>query len=127
MKIHFFEQPIFPISLCVVLEANGEEMAKIFDCNSEYVQNILDTSHAAVSTIKFRETKTDFIVVYTSKKRLDGSTIAHEATHYVEQLIDFIGDREMSAYLTGYAFSCIEKAIKYKESKKDLKTEDSDV
>lgn len=125
MKVHFFEQPIFPIGLCVVLEANGEEMAKVFECNSDCVQNVLNTSQAAVSTIRFRETKHDFIVVYTSQKRLNGSTIAHEATHYVEQLIEYIGQGEMSAYLTGYAYDCIEKSIKYKESKKELKGEES--
>lgn len=128
MKVHFFEQPIFPINLCVVLEANGSGMAEVFDCSIGEVDDIINTSLAAVSLLKIKETNHFCVVLYTSKKKMDGSLIAHEATHYANQLLNYIGEQEVLAYLTGYAYKCVEEAQSHnKMVKKDLKTEDSAV
>ena len=124
-----FDFGIFPTSLFVSSEMNFDKLKESFAFDTEengYIelsQKRFDSwgnSNGITASVLEKETmKKGFLVVMnTSDAPIPNicDTVAHEATHVVDRLYNFIGvvnpiDTEINAYLIGWVTKCIMSVV----------------
>lgn len=120
---HKFELSPYPRKLWVVVTDDVNPINKKFynrDNDAAKLQKEQIDGRAVTARVTDKKTgEYGFIVIFTEKEYLTIKTIAHEAFHVCDMLIEDVGMRyvyntgnEHVAYLIGYIADCIESVKK---------------
>lgn len=98
--------PIYQCKLTIILDKDLKYITKTY--------NTIDLSNYGAITMRIPNRHSEYVVAFEYN---EGSIIAHEVTHLVNYIfedknikLDIIND-EPQAYLTGWLFKQVEKAI----------------
>ena len=121
MQIHTFDPVIYPIKLYVIKYPNTKEINELF-CGPDWTDlNLKYPDYAAAVSLhqitRLRSTKMfgQVIILYN---KLTAGEMAHEAIHSSRNIMDWLGEdnisHEANAYLVEWIVNCIEQVNKNK-------------
>ena len=114
--IHQFDPVIYPYKLWVTISNKMSTLQEKFlaDDNKE-MEGTLINSKARTCAVILKEYPKQYgaVIVFTDKKNLTPSIMAHEAYHAVKFLWEYIGEtypsEEATSYLLGWIVNCMDQ------------------
>lgn len=129
VTIHQFNPEIYPFKVWIVVTMNEDAIKERFNngYNKELELNILTRNSRALTCQAVKKDTLDrgILTVFTNRKYMTVSTMAHESVHSASFMWDMMGEtslgeigEEANAYLVGWIAGCCEEVKNYKHEKK---------
>ena len=122
--IHEFDPVIYPRKLWVAITKERNTLVKQFYNDIDNIEIVLPDNSHTLGAITFSCYKLDskdygILIIFDNKEICNTKTIAHEATHAADFMLQRLGEddagMECYAYLVGWIAECCEKVKLNKE------------